>query len=117
MATEDPELRKAYEQWLAARPKTVPRSRRRVLEGAERRLLGSIKHGDAHTKLVVNAERVRQAQLGCLKAMELAIELPTDVDDEQMRRQRSNLAQATAAWEAISVDDIIASYAHRVGKP
>lgn len=117
MAAEDPELQKAHREWLATRPKTVPRSRKRVLESAERRLLGSIKHGDARPKLFVNAERVRQAQLGCLKAMDLAAELPTDVDDDQRRRHRENLAQATAGWDTISVDDIIAFYSQRVGKP
>jgi hypothetical protein len=117
MATEDPELRKAHEHWLATRPKSVPGSRKRVLESAERRLLGSIKRGDARPKLLVNAERVRQAQLGCFKAMDLAAELPTDVDDDQISRHRENLAQAMAAWETISVDDIIALYSQRVGKP
>lgn len=83
-----------------------------MLESAERRLLGSIKHGDARPKLLVNAERVRQAQLGCLKALDLAAELPTDVDDDQRSRHRENLMQATAAWEVISVDDIIAFYCY-----
>jgi hypothetical protein len=49
--------------------------------------------------------------------MDLVAELPTDVDDEHRSRHRANLAHATAAWEAISVDDIIAFYSRRVEKP
>jgi hypothetical protein len=113
MGNEDPELQKAYRQWLATRPKTVPASSQRVLERAERRLLGAIKHGEPRQKLVVNAERVRQAQLGCFKAKDLVAELPTDVDDEQTRRHRAKLAEAMAAWESMSVDDIIAYYSQQ----
>jgi hypothetical protein len=117
MGNEDPELEKAYRAWLATRPKTVPASSKRVLERAERRLLGAIKHGEPREKLVVNAERVRQAQLCCFKAKDLVAELPTDVDGEQMRRHRDNLARAKATWDRMSVDDIIALYSQQVGKP
>ena len=114
MANEDPELRKAYREWLATRPKTVPASSLRVLERAERRLIGAIKHQEPHQKLAASAERVRQAQLGCLKAKDLVAELPTDSDDEQTQRHRENLAQAKARWETMSVEGIIALYSGRV---
>lgn len=114
MGNEDPQLRKAYREWLATRPKTVPASSARMLERAEHRLTGAIKHGESHQRLVTIAERVRQAQLGCLKAKDLVAELPTDLNDEQTRRHRENLAQAKTAWERMSADDIIAFYEERV---
>jgi hypothetical protein len=86
-----------------------------VLERAERRLLGALKHGEPRQKLDAKAERVRQAQLGCFKA--LVAEFPTDVDDEQTRGHRENLAEGKAAWERMSVDDIIAFYSQEMAKP
>ncbi len=117
MGSEDPQLQRAYREWLATRPKTVPAASRRVLASAERRLFGSIKRSELHSKLVANAERVRQAQLGCFKAKDLVAEMPTDVDDEQTRRHREKLSRAMATWESMSVDDIIAFYSQRQEKP
>lgn len=111
---EDPELERAYRTWLAERPKAVPRASKLVLEGAERRLLGSIKHGEPRARLIANAERVRKAQLGCLKASDLAVALPTDVDDEGIERRRANLAEATSAGEQMPVDEIIDFYARQL---
>lgn len=45
-----------------------------------------------------------------LKAKDLVAEMPTDVDDEQTRRHRENLAQAKAGWESMSADDVITFY-------
>lgn len=114
MASEDPELQNAHRQWLATRPKTVPRRRKRVLERAEQRLLGSIKRREPQQELVSNAERVRHAQLACLRAQDLIAALPTDVDDYQTQRHRESLAQAKAAWEGMPVEDIIAFYSRRL---
>ena len=84
------------------------------VEGAERRLLGSIKRGEPRPRL---AERVRTAQLGCFKATDLVVDLPTDVDDAQVRRHRENLGRERTAWERMSVDDIIAFYSQRPMTP
>jgi hypothetical protein len=111
---DDAGLRKDRES--AIQPKSVPAASRRVLESAERRLIGSIKHGEPRPKLIASAERVRRAQLGCLKASVLAASLPTDDDDEQRQRYQANLADARSAWESTSVDDIIDVYSRNVTK-
>ena len=114
LVAEDLNLENAYRAWLASRPKSVPRASRGVLERAERRLRGSIKHQEPRARLIANAERVRQAQLGCLKANDLSVALPTDVDDEGIQRRRANLAEATSVWEQMSVDRIIELYAQQL---
>lgn len=111
---EDPDLKTAHREWLAIRPKSEAASSKLVLERAERRLIGSIKHHEARSRLFANAERVRHAQRGCLKATDLAVMLPTDDDDGEIERRRLNLAEATAAWEQMPVEQIIEIYARQV---
>jgi len=112
--SDDAELRKAFDAWLAVQPKSEARASKGVLGRAERRLLGSIKHQEPRARLVASAERVRQAQLGWLKASKLKAELPTDADTEERRLRRTNLLDAQRAWEQVSVDEIIALYARRL---
>ena len=111
---DDLDLEAAFRQWLATQPRAVPESSKGVLERAERRLIGSIKHEEPRARLIANAERVRRAQLGCLKARDLAAALPTDVDDEGRRRYRDNIAAATSAWKTTPADKIIELYAKKV---
>ncbi len=82
-----------------------------VLQRAERRLIASINHNDSSAKVAANVERVRRAQVGCLKAQDRVAELPTDVlDDGELRRRRANLAEAKTAWESAALDEILAYY-------
>ena len=81
----------------------------RILESAERRLLGSIKHDEAAERLAANVERVRKAQLGRIKAKNYS-DYPTNVSEKTLRI-RANLAEAKVSWEQMSVDEIVALYA------
>jgi hypothetical protein len=77
---EDAELKKAVAAWLAQlQPTAVLPSSVRVLESAERRLIGALKRGEQQSKLTTSVER--RAQLGCLKARDRVADLPSDVDD------------------------------------
>ncbi len=110
MADEDQELARAFVAWFATRPKHGAAAGYGVLERAERRLNSAIKRGESPSRLMLCAERVRQAQLGWIRAQERAAALPTDVDDEQTRRQCERRAAAQMAWERASIEDIIALY-------
>jgi len=56
----------------------------RILESAERRFLGSIKHNDAAERLAANVERLRKAQVGRIKAKDYG-DYPTNVSEETLR--------------------------------
>jgi hypothetical protein len=92
----------------------VPSAAKAILENAERRLLGSIKHDDARAKLARNAERVRSAQLGLIGAKQRVYEPLSHVGSEETQRIRKKLAEAKTVWEAITVEEILAFYAKQL---
>ncbi len=110
MGNKAPDLEQAYRTWLSHRPRPVPGSAMKVLEKAERTLVGAIKRGEPLPKLVVSANRVREAHLRCLRAKNLVVDLPTDIDDDDIKRHRGNLARSIAAWSETSAEEIIAYY-------
>lgn len=89
----------------------TPPSSLLVLESAERRLLGAIKHAAPAGRFAAEVERVRRAQLGCLKARERVAAVPTELDDDEHSRHHANLATSRTVWETASLDDILAYYA------
>jgi len=60
---------------------------------------------------VANAERVRRAQLGVIKAHERIMNRPTAHEDAQLTRQVAKLEAAARTWQELSVDEIVARYA------
>lgn len=92
----------------------VPSAALRILENAERRLLGSIKHAEGAAKLARNAERLRSAQLGLVGAKQRAYEPATHDGSEVNQRIRNKLAEARIYWESIAVDEILALYAKQL---
>jgi hypothetical protein len=91
--------------------KHVPASCDRKLSSAERRLVGAIARAEPRARLVADAERVRRAQLGVIKARERVANIPTAHEDAQLVRHVANLEAAARTWQALSVDDIVARYA------
>jgi hypothetical protein len=91
--------------------KRVPASCERKLASAERRLTGAIAHAEPRARLVADAERVRRAQLGVIKARTRVADIPTVHEDAQAVRHLANLEAAARTWQAVSVDEIIARYA------
>src|SRR5262249_53491939 len=93
--------------------KRVPASCERKLSSAERRLVGAIAHAEPRARLVADAERVRRAQLGVIKARARVADIPTPHEDAQLARHLGNLEAAARSWQALTVDEIIAQHAGR----
>lgn len=108
---DDEDLDQGFRIWLAEqRPRNVPQSSQNVLESAERRLVAALKHQEPRPRLIADAERVRRAQLGCIKAQDRAFDIPTDHGDPVLARRRADLAAAKVRWTAATVDEILACY-------
>lgn len=101
------------EEWELSLDKTEPWSAKGFLESAERRLVSVLKHHERPSKIVAAAERVRRAQLGCLKANDRIADIPTEVDVDDLYRHRANISRARQEWEAMSVHEILAYYRDR----
>lgn len=82
----------------------------RKLASAERRLRGAIAHAVPHSRLVAEAERVRRAHLGVVKARIHDAAFPTEIDDVQREHYLASLTAAGRRWTELPVDEIIARY-------
>jgi len=101
----------AAEEQLEIPSKAVPAACERKLASAERRLRGAIAREVPRAQLVADAERVRRAHLGVVKARIQAAAFPAELEDVQGEHFLRNLTAAGRGWREASVDEIIARYA------
>ena len=88
----------------------LPASCERKLASAERRLLGAIAHDEPPARVVADAERVRRARLGVIKARMWVADIPTPQEDARLAQSLRKFKAAARAWQCLSVDEIIALY-------
>jgi len=96
------------EAW--SRP-TGPSRRATVVEKAEGRLSAALKHRASVPRLIKEAERVRQAQLGYWRSWQTMAEPPTYVEDDAIDRQLENVTETIELWLSLTIHEIIAKYA------
>jgi hypothetical protein len=46
--------------------------------------------------------------------LQLAASVPTDIDDDELQRHQDDLEAARIKWTAITVDEIVATYARKL---
>jgi hypothetical protein len=82
-----------------------------VIEKAEGRLTAALKRRQPAARLIKEAERVRQAQLGYWRSWQtLAVPL-VGVEDDAIERQLTNVSETIELWQSLTVHEIIAKYA------
>ena len=103
----------AVEEQLEIPSKAVPAACERKLASAERRLRGAIAREVPRAQLVADAERVRRAHLGVVKARIQAAAFPAELEDVQGEKALDWVRERNAGrgWREASVDEIIARYA------
>lgn len=106
-------------------PSNVPRAlepykKRGILDQRCHALRRAIASGTARASILRLAARVRDAQLGVIKAQRLLIKdrhlLFTDSPSPQIARQLANLAKQEARWRKLTEEQIVAE-SSRSGTP
>lgn len=98
------------EETLEIPSRSFPGACDRKLASAERRLRGAIAHAAPRARLVADAERVRRAQMGVVKARIHDAAYPAEIEDAQREQYLESLTAVDRRWRALPVDDIIARY-------
>jgi hypothetical protein len=98
------------EETLEIPSRSFPGACDRKLAGAERRLRGAIAHAAPRARLVAEAERVRRAHMGVVKARIHDAAFPTETEDAEGQHYVARLTAAGRRWMALPVEAIIARY-------
>jgi hypothetical protein len=90
--------------------RTGARKKRAILEQREDELRHHIRHEADFEKLERSSERVRDAQLGVIKALLYETE-PASETEDQHAAFRANLVESREEWLGLSTVEIVARYA------
>ncbi|MDB4955749.1 MAG: hypothetical protein JWO36_3318 [Myxococcales bacterium] len=82
-----------------------------MVEKAEARLTAALKHREPAARLINEAERVRQAQLGYWRSWQTRAVPLVGVEDKEIERQMMNLSKIIELWQSLTIHEILAKYA------